>query len=121
MLVAFLTDDLVFPSRVKAVAERFGVDLKTAGTVDALVELVGDGQAVVIVDLSMPLDVEATIGRLKALGGRPRAVVAFCPHVHEAKLQAAKAAGCDVVLTRGQFDAQMENVLGQFLAQSGGC
>jgi hypothetical protein len=40
-------------------------------------------------------------------------VIAFGPHVHEDRLAAARAAGCDSVLSRGQFFSQAENVLGR--------
>ncbi len=38
-------------------------------------------------------------------------VVAFAPHVHEQKLAAAQSAGCDAVLTRGQFDRSIADIL----------
>ncbi|MGC4004317.1 MAG: hypothetical protein QM811_14835 [Pirellulales bacterium] len=38
-------------------------------------------------------------------------IVAFAPHVHEAKLDEAKAAGCDVVYTRGQFDRAIPQLI----------
>jgi hypothetical protein len=36
--------------------------------------------------------------------------------VQEARLDAARQAGCDLVLTRGQFHARMSDVLSQYLA-----
>ena len=41
-------------------------------------------------------------------------LVAFGPHVHKAKLAAAAAAGFGLVLSRGQFYAQMDELLKQY-------
>jgi DNA-binding NarL/FixJ family response regulator len=77
------------------------------------------GQSVVLLDLSTPaIDAVETIAALKALSPPPRAIIAFGPHVHEAKLAAAQAAGCDLVLSRGQFDARAEAILLQYAAHS---
>jgi hypothetical protein len=49
--------------------------------------------------------------QLLALGdGRPQ-VVAFGPHVHETLLVAAEAAGCDLVLSRGQFFSRLDEIV----------
>ena len=40
-------------------------------------------------------------------------VIAFGPHVQDALLEAAQAAGCDRVLTRGQFHAQAGKILAE--------
>jgi hypothetical protein len=52
----------------------------------------------------------AIVEQLKAAPNRPR-VIAFGPHVHEERLQAARKAGCDEVVSRGQFFAQVEGML----------
>ncbi|MCR9116474.1 MAG: hypothetical protein NXI22_05915 [bacterium] len=44
----------------------------------------------------------------------PTAVIAYGPHVHEAKLQQAREAGCDHVLTRGQMVNQSREILQSF-------
>jgi hypothetical protein len=62
------------------------------------------------------IDLVQIIATLKASSPPPRAVIAFGPHVHEAKLTAAQVAGCDLVLSRGQFNAQIGAILEQFAA-----
>jgi len=42
---------------------------------------------------------------------RPR-VIAFGPHIQTARLEGARAAGCDVVLSRGQISANLTQWLG---------
>jgi hypothetical protein len=50
-------------------------------------------------------------GLITALGEPPRPrVVAFGPHVHTAKLDAARDAGCDAILTRGQISSNPQGL-----------
>jgi CheY-like chemotaxis protein len=116
MLIAFLTSDLVFPSRVAGVAQQLGLRMITATTADALLEKIAAEPAqIVLLDLNSPgVNPADVTPRVKSLPNPPRTIIAFGPHVHEQKLAAAKAAGCDLVLTRGQFDSQMHNLLAQF-------
>jgi len=97
-----------------------GDQLETALSADALIaKLTGAAVpgAVVLLDLNSPgVDPAAVVPRLKSLPQPPQAIIAFGPHVHEQKLAAATAAGCDVVLTRGQFDSQMRELLAKFSA-----
>jgi CheY-like chemotaxis protein len=73
-----------------------------------------------LLDLSMPgLNVADAVARLRDAVGPEAAILAFGPHVHAAKLAAATKAGCDRVLTRGQFSRDMASVLAEFLAPDG--
>lgn len=65
----------------------------------------------VILDLGMPgLDVASIVAQLRA--DQPAVqIVAFGPHVQEARLQEAQSAGCDLVLTRGQFHARARELV----------
>ena len=68
--------------------------------------------ALVILDLGMPgLDVRGVVARLRALRVPAAKIIAFGPHVHEALLQAARDAGCDTVLARGQFYARLDEIV----------
>ena len=115
MFIFFLTTDLVFPSRVAGVAQQLGAQLETAATADALLAKLAaknSSESVVLLDLNSPVVNPAVIvPQLKALATPPRLIIAFGPHVHAEKLAAAKTAGCDMVLTRGQFDSQMASLL----------
>jgi CheY-like chemotaxis protein len=77
------------------------------------VELCKEGHAnTLVVDLSMSsLDVASLVNRLKANESSRTRVVAFGPHVHEQRLAAARDAGCDFVVSRGQFFSQLETIL----------
>jgi CheY-like chemotaxis protein len=121
MRIVFFTTDLMFPSRVSVVARRLNVPLDVVASGEALLAKIAadtEPPLVVLLDLNCALvDAGRTMPQLKSLPCPPK-TIAFGPHVHEAKLAAAREAGCDVVLTRGQFDAQMEAVLKKFLTDS---
>jgi CheY-like chemotaxis protein len=123
MLIAFLTTDLVFPSRIRPIAERLGARLQTALSAENLVARLaeaGDEKAIAILDLSGGnIDPATILPRLKSLSNTPLTIIAFAPHVHESKLDAARNVGCDFVLTRGQFDAQIESLLERLASDSG--
>ncbi len=71
--------------------------------------------ALVIVDLNTSgIDVRNVVASARALAKQPIAVVAYGPHVHEDRLAEAQEAGCDEVLSRGQFNAQMDAVLSRW-------
>lgn len=116
MLVLFLTNDLVFPSRIAGVVQSLGGKMETAASADALASKAeaASSPIVVLIDLASSaasaIDVVPT---LKALASPPEAIIAFGPHVHQERLAAAATAGCDLVLTRGQFDAQYAAILEQ--------
>ncbi len=115
MSCLYLTGDLLFSSQVTGAAARADVDLRVLGSAEAvLATCAGESIAVVILDLTTPgLSVTDFALQLKRLP-QPPTIVAYAPHVHAETLAAAQAAGCDVVLTRGQFHAQMENILRQY-------
>ena len=100
-------------SKASAASVRSGVPLETSATLEDLVGKAARApQNLVILDLSMEaLDVGHVVERLRALTPPPRAIIAFGPHVHEARLAAAAEAGCDQVMSRGQFHAQMDQIL----------
>jgi CheY-like chemotaxis protein len=93
--------------------------LKTAGTPAALMDLLAaEPESLVLIDLSISnLDPRTLVAQLKAIAMPPRAIIAYGPHVHEERLAEAAAAGCDEVLTRGQFSARMEETLAKWRGQ----
>ena len=103
MNVLLVTTDLLAASQFEGAASSAGAKLITASPKKAVEKVASTAAGVVVLELASPLgDVAALVGALKQLNPPP-AVIAFGPHVQEAKLQAAADAGCDEVLTRGQF------------------
>ncbi len=118
----FLTTDLLFSSEVLAAASAQGLSLQTVSSTEQLLRRAADNPPrVVLVDLSLPgLDISQVVGQLRQLSAPPRAVVAYGPHVHTAKLEAAHRAGCDKVLSRGQLSRDMAEVLRELKQWSSG-
>jgi DNA-binding NarL/FixJ family response regulator len=112
-----LSDDLMFSSRVTGTARDLGLVVTPARSMAMLMDVARRQTPVcVIIDLANAgLDLPALIAGLAELPTRPR-VVAYGSHVDAASLHAARAAGCNVVLPRSQFVAELPTALPQWLA-----
>jgi CheY-like chemotaxis protein len=115
MAGVLFTADLACSSKVAAAAVRTGRRLETAMSAAALMDKAA-GAELVIIDLTAPgADPKTLVARLRTLAPAPRPVVAFGPHVQELLLEAARAAACDEVLTRGQFHAHVDELLSKYV------
>jgi DNA-binding NarL/FixJ family response regulator len=113
MTIVLLSNDLTVLSRVEGAISRVGQTVRSASGEALAVELCKDDDArTLVVDLSMQsVDLASLVNQLKANDGSSTRVVAFGPHVHEQRLAAAREAGCDLVVSRGQFFSQLETLL----------
>jgi CheY-like chemotaxis protein len=111
-----LISDLLMQSQVAAAATRAGADIAIAAADDALVAKAESLRPrLVIVDLSHPgLDPRQLLDRLQPLLPPDVTTVAFGPHVHKQRLAAATEAGFGLVVSRGQFHAEMEQILKRY-------
>lgn len=101
--VLVICNDLFFSTQVANMVRAAGFEAVLEMQAARAAGLLSSGCWVgVVVDMeSSGLDLG---GLVASLGPEPRPrVVAFGPHVHTAKFEAAKAAGCDATLTRGQI------------------
>jgi CheY-like chemotaxis protein len=115
MTAVLFTADLACSSKVAGAALRTGRRVETAMSVAALIDKAA-GAKLLIIDLQTPgAELGELLPRLRALSPPPDAVLAFGPHVHQAQLAAAREAGCDEVLTRGQFHAGVDELLTRYL------
>ena len=112
MSVVYFTGDLVFSARAASAGRLAGLNVALVTTVEQLRESLQEASpALLLLDLTTPgLDLAAVLAALDQTPSRPR-VVAYAPHVMSARLQAARDAGCDQVLTRGQFHGQVEAIM----------
>lgn len=107
--ILLVSPDLMVASRLGGLAARQGAALETARSLDAAPP--GTGYHVAILDLQglggdAAVLVACARERLAALGpgaGVGPAVIAFGPHVAEDRLAAARAAGADDVVSRGEL------------------
>jgi CheY-like chemotaxis protein len=113
MAVVLLSSDLAVLSRVEGAATRLGQSVRSAyGESQAVDFCKTEIASTLIVDLSMPsLDLTALVSQLNSNKSSGTRIVAFGPHVHEERLAAAREAGCDLVVSRGQFFSQLETIL----------
>ena len=104
-----LCDDLLFASKVTATARAHGLTVAVCRDTARLSAMLAEGTPkAVLLDLHNPtLDLGA-VADWRAAGVR---VVAFGSHVDVAALKAARAAGCDPVLPRSKFVANLESEL----------
>ncbi len=113
-MVLVAVDDLLFSSKIRAVAKHAGVDLTFARTpADILDRARSASPSLVIFDLDCAkADPVATIAAIKsepALAGIP--TLAFASHVHAALIGSARKAGADQVLPRSAFAANLGDIL----------
>ena len=116
-MILLLSTDLLSSSQIAGAAARVGTTLLTVATPEKLLEQLSADAAqpasLLVMDLnSWRWDLAEWLPRIRGAAHPPGRIVAFGPHVHAERLAAAQAAGCDEVLTRGQFFARMEAVLG---------
>jgi len=113
MNVLLVTGDLAAVSRVDGAAARVGATVLTVLSVDhAAANCATDAIDLVIVDLGVPsLNVQALVEQVKAAARKSPRIAAFGSHVHVEKLAAAREAGCDQVMSRGQFFGQLDSVI----------
>ena len=107
-------DDLLFRSKIRAVAKHVNADITFAQTPDEILTKAREAKpALVIFDLnSAKSDPVVTLAAIKhdpALAG-VRAI-AFASHVHVDLIEAARAAGADQVLARSQFAGNLADIL----------
>jgi len=109
--VVFFSSDMTFSSRVLGAAQALGVGCKVAALPAQLSGAVAADCRLVLVDLGLAgLDMPAAVATIRG-ASPPAKIVAFGPHVDEALLASAKAAGCDEVLPRSQFQKQYVELL----------
>jgi len=110
-VAVLLTADLMLESQAEAAARDAGVRLIAVSQTKDAIESATSGNAhCLAVDLSTPgAEIQQIRDAIDPLG--PVRLIAFGPHVHQRRLESARAAGFDAVLTRGQFHSQLREQL----------
>jgi CheY-like chemotaxis protein len=117
MQVVLLSGDLMVIARVAGAVEKVNATLVTTSNVaEALDAISAQAVPLLILDLSTAnLNVTALVDSLQRVPAADTKILAFGPHVHEARLTAARVAGCDQVITRGQLDREIDHLLAEWL------
>ena len=114
MAILAAVDDLLFRSKIRAVAKHVSADIAFAQTADEILAKTRETKpALVIFDLdsakSNPVVTISTIKKDPALAGVR--TIGFASHVHVDLIEAARAAGTDQVMPRSQFAGNLAAIL----------
>ncbi len=108
-----VVDDLFFLAKIQQTARQLKVAMETVAPNAIANSLASGGASAILLDLNHRSG--AAIGMLKTLKGdantRGIPVIGFLSHVQADLAQAARAAGCDVVLARSAFSQQLPSLL----------
>ena len=117
-MIVFLTQDLMMSSNASSHASQHDKTLKTVGSAESALKLIEENRPhLLLVDLQTAgLSVEDLGRKIREL---PDSVcplsIAYAQHVNVEMLESAKSAGFDQVLTRGQMNSQ----IGQIISDAG--
>jgi hypothetical protein len=112
-----LSRDLIFTSKVTGTAQMLGRRVLVAGDVSLALAMIAQCQPrVVFVDLAAGDLVQSTaLLAFQKLAAPATPFVAFGSHVDAAALAAARVLGCDPVLPRSRFSAELPELIERFL------
>lgn len=111
MSLLLLSTDLMATSKVSAATKLAGVVMTSITPAKALAESNLSTPDLIAIDLTAPIsDISGLVATLRDKVPSAK-IIAFGPHVHEAKLEAATQAGCDQVMPRGAFHKQIDTIL----------
>ena len=113
--ILVIVTNLFFLPRIQNIAAPSGCDTRQVMTVDRLNEEMADGETVlVLVDLEADPDFWGeAVGRVLASGPSRPQVVGYGGHTNTEMLQRAEEAGCDLVLTKGQFSRDLAKLIAE--------
>lgn len=108
MRALLVTNDLTISAHIEGAAKRQGARLEIVSYSDAIQRIAHEGYELAIVDLSA---ISGDVKELREFCPAGTKLLAFGPHVHKVKLEAARRAGFDLVLSRGEFHARIDQLL----------
>ena len=111
--ILVIATNLFFLPRVQNVASAHGCDTRQVMTLDRLREEMADGDVVLaLVDLEGdPGFWEDAVRTMQDGGPSPPKIVGYGGHTNTTMLHRAEEAGCDLVLTKGQFSRDLAKLI----------
>ena len=111
--VVAIVPDLFFAAKISGTAKQVGATLEFANSEQDLLTKGRDFAALIILDLNANgFDPVSLIGKLKTDPDTTRTpLVGFVQHEMSELIEAARAAGCDQVLTRNAFSKDLPEIL----------
>jgi len=111
--VVLISSDMMVSSRVRSTSQAAGAALQIVVSPADLAVKLGEETRLVIVDLSQPqLNLPDVIAAVRESSPAAR-IVAFGPHVADKLLALARKAGCDEVMTNGEFHREQLALIGR--------
>ena len=109
-MILFLTKDLMIQSAVSSVARERGIKFKATTKPPRLADL-ATGADVFLIDLQLPgMKISELLQVLSGIENRP-STIAFAQHVNVDLLESAESEFIDQVMTRGQFNKSIPNIV----------
>lgn len=117
--IVLLASDLMLSSTVSGLAAEHHVRFVSASNVQELSQILNEHpQCLLLIDLGLP-GLDVTQLAPNACSETLQTAVAYGPHVHKEKLQAAREAGIGQVVSRGQFSASIGRVVASWVSGDG--
>jgi DNA-binding NarL/FixJ family response regulator len=112
-----LCRDLIFTSKITGTAKLLGFQVLTAGNSALTLAMIEQWKPrAVFIDLAAgDLVKPAALMAYKAAAGANTTFIAFGSHVDTSGLAAAADAGCDLVLPRSKFTAELPELIKRYL------
>ena len=111
--VVLCSTDLMLISAVSGAAEARGFSFLSVNSLSPAIDKAAPAGSIVCLDLGAPFSDPHAFASVASPELLSRAI-AFGPHVHTAKLNAARAAGIGRVMSRGQFVSGLATHFGAF-------
>ncbi|MBX3357590.1 MAG: hypothetical protein KF745_04095 [Phycisphaeraceae bacterium] len=116
-MILYLAADLIWATRIKSTADGLGISARPVRSIEMLGARLGDSDVTgFIVDLETEaaLVLIAELRRAESDHNTNKTrikIIAFGPHVDVERLEGARAAGADRVMTRGAFAGRLSDVI----------
>lgn len=120
-MIAILTKDLMMTSSAASVAKRRGVEVKAFTNLDKVLATAKESNArLLLIDLQMPgFDLATLDDMLQKMDPEHRPyTIGYAQHVNETLIEQARAAALDEVMTRGQLNKGLDQLLERFAETS---
>ncbi len=113
MQVLLYTRDLMSQSTIQGHVTAVGHSLKTVADGTQLLAQAAAADLILLDLNALREPLGPLLAQARASREQPLPVWAYGPHVQEDLMQSAEAAGCELVLPRGQFLARLAQLLAQ--------
>jgi len=111
MRVLAAIHDLMFSSKVNAAARGKKIDWLPRGT-SVAEHVAATKPDVLLIDLGSPkLDAVNAVKAIKSGDSKSTTVIGYLDHTREDLIEAARAAGCDQVMSKGEFARRLPELL----------